>query len=688
MHKTPHQISAALEKILLQVRQPARYVGGEWNSVVKSWETTRSRVALAFPDIYDLGMSNLGLAVLYDTLNQREDVLAERVFLPWVDMQQAMKSDKIPLFSLETRHEVAQFDILGITIPYEQLFTNVLSLLDLAGIPLLGAERTSRHPLILAGGSGMTNPEPMSAFLDAVLLGEGEEAIHEIVDIQARWRAHGRPGGREGLLRQLAAVPGLYIPSFYHSNYHQDGTLIATTPRPEFAQVAPAVIKKRIVAVLPPPVTRFIVPYINTIHNRGVIEIQRGCTRGCRFCHAGFAFRPVRERPVQEVLDAVQKIVDATGFEEVSFLSLSSSDYNYIEELVEGVTRQFADKRLSIGLPSLRIESFSVDLLEKLARGKRRSGFTFAPEAATDRLRDVINKPIPTDLMLETAHQVFSRGWHSIKMYFMVGHPTQTMEDVEAIAQLAHEVLHIGRGYVGRKAKVRVGVSILVPKPHTPFQWVPLADDETLHQQLEHLRTRMRAQGLHFSWSKPRESLMEAFLSRGDRRLGPVILRAWQLGAQFDAWGDQFRWDAWTQAFDEAGLDMDWYLRRARSIDEVLPWDHLSMGVDKQFLAQEYRYSQQGAVIDDCRDHCFSCGILTSFKQERRQAQQVLGDAGHWGCPGFGREARRQPVSRQQVPLFFDPEMSPDKVHLGQFDHRVVQRQAVFRARKQRESTG
>ena len=423
--------------------------------------------------------------------------------------------------------------------------------------------------------------------------------------------------------------------------------------------------------------TDFVTPYVDIVHNRAAIEIQRGCTRGCRFCQAGMIFRPVRERPVEEVLAAVDRMMASTGFEEISFLSLSSSDYSHIQALVDGVIGRYGEKKLSIGLPSLRIESFSVELMEKLGKGRRRSGFTFAPEAASDRLRDVINKPIASDLMLQTAHEVYSRGWTTIKMYFMIGHPTQTMEDVEAIARLAHEVLHIGRKYIGRKAKVRVGVSTLTPKPQTPFQWAAMADEATIRQQQEHLRLRLRTQGIELSLNDPRVSLLESFLCRGDRRLADVIERAWRLGARFDAWGDQFNWAAWQQAFAEAGLDMDWYARRQRSLDETLPWDHLSVGVKKEFMVQEYLHSLQGAVVDDCRDHCFSCGIITQFKEQRREAQALVGGDGSWGCPSFGQNSDRQPVSPVPVPLYFNDEMSPELV--GQFAERVPQRREPSR---------
>lgn len=649
MEYTPDSISRGLDRVLPFVQKPARYTGGEYNAVVKDWDAARYRLALVFPDVYDLGMSNLGLAILYDMVNRREDMLAERAYTPWVDMLDAMKREKLRLYSLETRHPLAQFDVLGFSLPYEQLYTNVLSTLDLAGIPLLAAERTD-EPLVLAGGSAAMNPEPMHAFFDAFFIGEGEEAIVEITRTWADARAAGK--SRREALELLARIEGVYVPSFYQADYNEDGTLAATrTINP----VAPAVVVKRIVTVLPPPVTKFIVPFIDIVHNRAAIEIQRGCTRGCRFCQAGMIFRPVRERPVEEVLAAVDKMVVETGFEEVSFLSLSSSDYSKIGELVRGVVTRHGAGKLSIGLPSLRIESFSVELMEQLEKGRRRSGFTFAPEAATDRLRDVINKPISTQAMLDTAAEVYSRGWTTIKMYFMIGHPTQTLDDVQAIADLAHAVRKVGFQTLGKKSSVRIGVSTLVPKPHTPFQWASLADEETIRAQIGLLDRQLRAPGLEFSWNNPKETLLEATLSRGDRRLAPAILRAWELGARFDGWGDQFNDRAWTQAFSETGIDPDWYARRARSVDETLPWDHISAGVQKRFLADEWRHSLQGGVVDDCREHCYSCGILGQFKEERRDAPD---DA--WGCPALGKGKERQPVSIRPLPLYFNEEMSPE----------------------------
>jgi radical SAM family uncharacterized protein len=682
MLSTPKQITRGLDRVLHKVEQPARYTGGELNSVAKDWDAPaiRTKVALAFPDIYELGGSNLGLQVLYDLVNRRDDLLAERVFCPWPDFEHYMRRDGIPLFSLETRHPVAAFDIVGFSLPYEQLYTNVLTMLDLAGIPRRAAQRTAGDPLVIAGGSGCYNPEPMSAFFDAMVIGEGEEVVFEIVEAYEDWKRQlstvnsqlsmvneGAPHpARVGLWERLVKIPGVYVPALYEVAYAADGTVAAVTPNhPD----APREVLKRVVTVLPPPVTRFIVPFIKVVHNRAAIEIMRGCTRGCRFCQAGMIFRPVRERPVEEVLAAVDAMIDQCGFEEVSFLSLSSSDYSQVEELVRRTTERHGAKKLSIGLPSLRIESFSVDLMSLLEQGRRRSGFTFAPEAATDRLRDVINKPIASEDLLRTADEVYGRGWTTIKMYFMIGHPTQTLVDVQAIADLAKAVLAVGKRVLGRKANVRIGVSTLVPKPHTPFQWVPMESEAVIKAQIDLLQRELRGPGIHFSWNSPEETLVEAFLTRGDRRMADVVERAWLLGARLEGWGEYFNFPAWQQAFAELGLDMDWYARRERPLDEVLPWEHISAGLKKQFLVDEYRHTYLGGVVDDCHEHCFSCGILGYFKEQRREAPDTA-----WGCPPLGRDKHRQPVNATAIPLYFNEEMAPDRQ--GQFDHRVPQRRA------------
>lgn len=615
-----HEIERKLDRVLLQVEKPGRYVGGEYNSIVKDWDEIEVKVALAFPDIYDLGMSNLGIMNLYHQVNLQTNMLAERVFSPWLDMETIMRDQEIPLYSLETKHLIRDFDVLGISLPYEQLYTNAINLIDLAGMPVRSRDRDESYPLVIAGGHACYNPEPMADFIDAFVIGEGEEIIVEV----ARTMQQVRGLSRNEQLKAIAKIQGMYVPRFYDVEYNTDGTVHSINPNVEGI---PKRVLKRIVITLPEPFTKFIVPNIDTVHNRAPIEIMRGCTRGCRFCHAGMVTRPVRERPVQEIMDAIAKIVKNTGFEEISLLSLSSSDYVWVEELAEEVNRVYKDAGLSLSLPSLRIESASADLLEKIG-GTRRSGFTFAPEAATEKMRDIINKYVPDDQVIDTAKDVYSRGWRTIKFYFMIGHPDETTEDVQAIIDLCVRTLQEGTKILGKKATLNVGVSTFIPKPHTPFQWVPQDTREQVEKKLKMLKSQMRRGGMHLRWNDYDGTEFEGWLSRGDRRLGKVIYRAWEMGCKFDAWQDQHYHDKWLQAFEEFAIDPAFYNHRERDIDEVFPWDHIDVAVHKKFLKEDYLMSIKRETRVDCRDKCFACGILPKFAKERSTTEEMA-----WECP-------------------------------------------------------
>jgi radical SAM family uncharacterized protein len=616
------QIEKKLNSLLPFVQKPGRYVGGEYNQVKKDWDSVKTHVALVFPDIYDLGLPNLGVMILYEELNKRADALCERAYLPWLDMEIAMRENGIPLYSLESKTPLAQFDLIGFTLPYETLYTNVLNALDLANIPLYSDEREATHPIIIAGGHAAYNPEPMAAFIDAYVIGEGEEAIHEVIENIQRSKDLG--ADRVDTLHALQAVPGVYIPSLYEPNYHPDGRFASLVPR---SPKAPASISKRICATLPPPPTRFLVPSIDVVHNRIAMEIMRGCTRGCRFCHAGMVNRPVRERTVDTILNTIEEALSNTGYEEGALLSLSSSDYTQIGNLVEEITCRFKGRNLTISLPSLRIESFSVDLMEKL-KGVRQGGFTLAPEAASDRMRNRINKPIQAEQLLATAREVYSHGWTTLKLYFMIGQPGETMEDVQAIADLSKAVIVEGRKAIGKRANLHVGVSTFVPKPHTPFQWASLDPLPVVLEKQNLLKDQLRGPGLKMTWSNPRETILEAALSRGDRNLSKVIETAWRNGAKFDAWQDQFNFNVWMDAFVAHNISPDFYSTRARELDEAFPWDHIHTGVTRKFLQREYQRSLDGTLTDDCRDVCHACGILTEFSDLRR-----TNPSEQWLCP-------------------------------------------------------
>ena len=575
---------ADLDAILSRVSKPARYAGGEWNSVRKDWRQARVRLALAYPDVYEVGMSNFGLSILYEVVNRRAEFAAERVYAPWVDMEAELRGAGVPLFSLESRRPLRDFDVIGFSLAYELTYTNVLNMLDLGGVPLLARERGDSDPLVIAGGTGAYNPEPLANFIDLFVVGDGEEALPELLDLFAEASRRGvaeRPRfDRRALLRRAAALPGLYVPSLYDVRYRADGTLAAVEP---VAPDVPPVVTRRLARPLPAATVRPVVPNLNTVHDRAAIEVMRGCPRGCRFCQAGHTYRPVRLRSREEILAAAAQLLACTGYEELSLLSLSTGDYPRIDELVRAISAQHPD--VNISLPSLRIDSFSVALAESVQR--RKTSLTFAPEAGTQRLRDVINKQVTEEDLLRTVEAAYGAGWSTVKLYFMIGLPTETLEDVEGIARLARETLAVGRRVAGRRAQLHVSVSTFVPKPHTPFQWCAQDDREQIGRKQQQLRTSM-GRAIQLSWHDWESSHLEAALSRGDRRLGALILRARQLGCRFDAWSEHFRPDVWRRAAAELGIDLSFYAQRERALAEVLPWAHVQSGAAPEYQRRQY----------------------------------------------------------------------------------------------------
>ena len=603
-------LSDKIESLLMRVQKPVRYMGGEFNSVMKDPSTVDVRYAFLFPDTYEVGMSHLGMKILYHTLNRRDDVWCERVFSPWVDMKQLMEEEGVPLFSIESRTPIAQFDILGITLQYEMSFNNILTALKLAGMPLRAEDR-NEGPFVICGGPCAFNPEPLAPFVDAFSLGDGEESIHQIMDVYKEWKASGQP--REAFLKMLLKVPGTYVPSLYDVTYNPDGTVAAYTPKPDSG--APQLVMKAMVNDLTAAdyPEKLIVPYGEVVHNRIMLEIFRGCTRGCRFCQAGMIYRPVRERSMDRLLELAEKLVSATGYDEISLMSLSSGDYSCLPDLAKEMVQRYMERRVRISLPSLRIDSYLKDTLKETQK-VRKTALTLAPEAGTQRLRDVINKGVTEEDLMRSVTDAFSEGWSAVKLYFMIGLPTETDEDVLGIADLARKVqqcyFSIPKGQRAPGLRITVSASVFVPKPDTPFQWSgQLPRDEVIRRQMLLKEELRKIRGVDFKYHAPDLSYIEAVFARGDRRLGDAMQRAWELGCEFDGWTEQFQFDKWLQAFEETGIDPDFYATRERSLDEVMPWDHLDCGVSKAFLLREWDKAQRGELTHDCRQGCVGCGV-------------------------------------------------------------------------------